>query len=107
LKYTRRSNVTHKEWIPAINPGQNNGLQTELTENNAVKVSNKLIGDETLSSNPTDEVYKSICDGQVAKISIINAQTHFQIKPIINKKWLKIKGFCLYADLIHGSKFNG
>jgi hypothetical protein len=34
-------------------------------ENNAVKVSNKLMEIfDVISSNPTDEVYKSIGDGQ-------------------------------------------
>jgi hypothetical protein len=79
------ANVTRKEWIPAaIIPAKITGLQTELiaSENNAVKVSNKLMEVfETLSSNPTDEAYKKASAMVQVANSIINAQKHiFQIK---------------------------
>jgi hypothetical protein len=79
------ANVTRKEWIPAeVIPAKTTGLQTELiaSENNAVKVSNKLMEVfDTISNNPTEEAYKKASAMVQVANSIINAQKHiFQIK---------------------------
>jgi hypothetical protein len=79
------ANVTRKEWIPAnVIPAKPPGLKPEViaAENNAVKVSNKLMEIfDVISSNPTDEAFKKASAMVQVANSIINAQKHiFLIK---------------------------